>query len=83
LVGGRITVLGSRLSAHSQGVRSTEYRVSTPNKTAAQAAKEAVERTLSWLDRFRRLKIRYDHRADIHLACLQLGCALTSLRFLG
>jgi DDE family transposase len=42
-----------------------------------------VERTLSWLNRFRRLKIRYEHRADIHLAFLQLGCALSSLRFLG
>ena len=42
----------------------------------------AVERTLSWLNRFRRLKIRYEHRADIHLAFLQLGCALISLRFL-
>jgi transposase len=41
-----------------------------------------VERTLSWLKRFRRLKIRYEHRADIHLAFLQLGCALISLRFL-
>src|SRR4029077_14797387 len=30
-----------------------------------------VERTLSWLNRFRRLKIRYEHRADIHLAFLQ------------
>jgi transposase len=40
-------------------------------------------RTLSWLNRFRRLKIRYEHRADIHLAFLQLGCALISLRFLG
>jgi hypothetical protein len=29
------------------------------------------------------LKIRYEHRADIHLAFLQLGCALISLRFLG
>jgi transposase len=27
--------------------------------------------------------IRYEHRADIHLAFLQLGCALISLRFLG
>ena len=26
---------------------------------------------------------RYEHRADIHLAFLQLGCALISLRFLG
>ena len=42
-----------------------------------------VEGTLSWLNRFRRLKIRYEHRADIHLAFLQLGCALISLRFLG
>jgi transposase len=42
-----------------------------------------VERTLSWLNRFRRLKIRYEHRADIHLAFLQRGCALISLRFLG
>jgi transposase len=42
-----------------------------------------VERTLSWLNRFRRPKIRYEHRADIHLAFLQLGCALVSLRFLG
>jgi hypothetical protein len=25
----------------------------------------------------------YEHRADIHLAFLQLGCALISLRFLG
>ena len=35
------------------------------------------------LDALRRLKIRYEHRADIHLAFLQLGCALISLRFLG
>ena len=42
-----------------------------------------VERTISWLHRFRRPKIRYEHRADIHLAFLQLGCALISLRFLG
>jgi hypothetical protein len=38
---------------------------------------------LSRINRFRRLKIRYEHWADIHLAFLQLGCALISLRFLG
>jgi IS5 family transposase len=35
-----------------------------------------VERTLSWLNRFRRLKVRYERRADIHQAFLLLGCAL-------
>jgi len=35
-----------------------------------------VERTLSWLNRFRRLKVRYERRADIHHAFLTVGCAL-------
>lgn len=35
-----------------------------------------VERTLSWLNRYRRLKVRYERRADIHLAFVTLGCAL-------
>lgn len=39
--------------------------------------------TLSWLNRFRRMKIRYEHLADIHLALLQLGYTLISLRLLG
>lgn len=44
---------------------------------------EVGERTLFWLDRARRLKIRYEHRADIDPAFLQPGCAHISLRFLG
>jgi transposase len=35
-----------------------------------------VERTLAWLNRFRRLTVRYERRADIHDAFLSLGCAL-------
>jgi transposase len=35
-----------------------------------------VERTFSWLNQFRRLRVRYDKRADIHEAFLSLGCAL-------
>ena len=35
-----------------------------------------AERTISWLHRFRRLKVRYERRADIHQAFLNLGCAL-------
>ena len=40
-----------------------------------------VERTFAWLTRFRRLRIRDERRADIHLAFLQLGCVLICLRF--
>jgi transposase len=35
-----------------------------------------VERTFAWLSQFRRLRVRYDKRADIHEAFLTLGCAL-------
>jgi transposase len=35
-----------------------------------------VERTLAWLNRFRRLTVRYERRADIQEAFLTLGCIL-------
>jgi IS5 family transposase len=41
-----------------------------------------VERTLSWLNRFRRLKVRYERRADIHEAFLSLACGLLCWRAL-
>ncbi len=41
-----------------------------------------VERTLAWLNRFRRLTIRYERRADIHQAFLKLGCALICWNYL-
>jgi transposase len=41
-----------------------------------------VERSLGWLNRFRRLVIRYERRSDIHLAFLDLGCALICFNLL-
>ena len=41
-----------------------------------------VERTHSWLNRYRRLKVRYERRADIHEAFLKIGCALICWKFL-
>lgn len=35
-----------------------------------------VERANAWLDRVRRLRIRFAHRADIHGASVKLGCRL-------
>ena len=35
-----------------------------------------VERTLSWINRNRRLKVRYERHDDIDQAFLELGCAL-------
>ncbi len=41
-----------------------------------------VERTGAWLNRYRRLKVRYERRDDIHQAFLELGCALICWNFL-
>jgi transposase len=35
-----------------------------------------VERPFAWLNQFRRLRLRYEKRADMHEAFLSLGCAL-------
>jgi len=48
------------------------HRQQRQNVPRAQAV---VERTFAWLNPFRRLRIRYDKRADIHAAFLSLGCA--------
>jgi hypothetical protein len=40
------------------------------------------ERTFAWLNQFRRLRVRYEKRADIHEAFLSSGCALICWRFL-
>ena len=39
-----------------------------------------VERSLAWLARYRKLTIRYERRADIHVAFLTLACGLICLR---
>ena len=41
-----------------------------------------VERTISWLHNFRRLRIRWERRAEIHEAFLKIGCALIAWRHL-
>ncbi len=39
-----------------------------------------VERTLAWLAQFRRLAVRHDRRADVHLALTTLGIAVICMR---
>ena len=41
-----------------------------------------VERTISWLHQHRRLRVRYERRADIHEAFLSIACSLICLKHL-
>jgi transposase len=39
-----------------------------------------VERAFAWLHQFKRLRNRYERRADIHQGLLELACILICLR---
>ena len=41
-----------------------------------------VERTIAWLHQYRRLRIRWERRTDIHQAFLKLACCLICWRCL-
>jgi transposase len=52
-----------------------------PHGSGLGVTRWVVERTLSWLRQFRRLRVRYERRADIHEAFLTIGCILICWRF--
>ena len=45
-----------------------------------RARRWVVERTLSWLNRFRKLLVRFEKLRVSHLALLELACALIVFR---
>lgn len=49
----------------------------------AKARRWVVERTHSWMNRFRRILIRWDKSADNYLAFLHFACALIAFRAAG
>ena len=48
-----------------------------------RARRGVVERTQSWMNRFRRVLIRWDKKADNYLAFLHFACALIAFRASG
>jgi transposase len=60
----------------SLGIQPVLAKRNTPNGSGLGKTRWVVERTLSWLHQFRRLRIRYERRDDIHRAFLTVGCIL-------
>jgi len=74
-------------AAHSRwlrrlGITDQLARCRQPHGSGLGKTRWVVERSLSWLHQFRRLRLRYERRADIHQAFLTLGCALICYRTL-
>ena len=67
---------------HALGITGRLARTGWPHGSGLGKTRWVVERTLSWLHQFRRLRIRYERRGDIHQAFLTLGCAIICHRAL-
>ena len=52
-------------------------------KAGEKARRWVVERTHSWMNRFRRILIRWEQRADTYIALLHLACGLITWRTTG
>ena len=65
-----------RQRLRERGIKPVIARRRTEHGSGLGKFRWVVERTHSWLHNFRRLRIRFDRRADIHKAFLKFGCAL-------
>jgi transposase len=63
-----------------RGIRPVLARRHTEHGSGLGKTRWVVERCLSWLHQFRRLRTRYDRRLDIHQGFLTLACCLICWR---
>lgn len=71
-----------RKELRRRGITPVLARRNTENGSGLGVFRWVVERTNSWLHQFRRLRVRFERRADIHRAFLTLGCIVICSRFL-
>jgi transposase len=65
-----------------QGIRPVIAHQRAPHGSGVGRQRWVVERTLSWLHQHRRLRLRYERRAEIHEAFVSITCSLICLRAL-
>lgn len=71
-----------RYGLRTRGILPLVARRRTKHGSGLGTWRWVAERTFAWLNQFRRLRVRYERRADIHRAFLSLGCALICWQFL-
>ncbi len=62
-----------------RGIKPLLARRRVPHGSGLGKSRWVVERSFAWLHDLRRLRVRYERRADIHQAFLKLACALIGL----
>lgn len=66
-----------------RGIKPLIARRETEHGSGLGKKRWVVERGFAWLPNFRRLRTRYERLPELHLAFLELGCAVICQRMLG
>ncbi|MEE1751136.1 IS5 family transposase [Streptomyces sp. SP18CS02] len=69
-----------RRRLRARGITPKIARKGTAHGSGLGKTRWAAERTFAWLHQFKRLRTRYEIRADLHLGLLQLACSIIYLR---
>ncbi|MGA5493836.1 transposase [Streptomyces cinereoruber] len=64
----------------TRDITPTSARRGVPHGAGLDRARWVVERTFAWLHQFKRLQIRYEVRADLHLDLLQPARSIICLQ---
>lgn len=65
-----------------RGIQPVLAHRNTENGSGLGIHRWVIERSLSWLHQFRRLRIRYERRSDIHNAFMTIGCIFICWSFI-
>ena len=71
-----------RRELRRRGIKAQIARRLTEHGSGLGKERWVVERSFAWLHNLRRLRIRYERRAELHEAFLALGCAVICVRML-
>jgi transposase len=71
-----------RRELRARGIGSQISRPKQPHGSGLGRQRWVVERTISWIHQYRRLRVRYERRADIHEAFLRIAGCLICLKLL-
>ena len=66
----------ARRELRRRRIKARVARPNHPHGSGLGRRRWVVERTIAWLHQYRRLRVRYERRADIHQAFLTIGCCL-------
>jgi transposase len=69
-----------RRELRKRGVKPLIARRGSEHGSGLGKERWVMERTFAWLCNLRRLRIRYERSADLHLAFMLLGCAVVCQR---